>query len=139
MKQPSAHDRFRELTEIRGMDPDTADALTSGEGPRPAEFDATREHFGSGFWFESLAEGAFNVDGSIAAYPDDEPRQFRWRLGWWRAGSGQTRAQLGSDEAHAGYDAFVARYPERMNVTRDFWDDEEAVEAERRRRYPKWK
>lgn len=94
-----------------------------------------------GYWWSELPEGPYNVEGSRRAYPCDEPRQFRFQLGWYRAGSGEMRSnvQPRSEEALAGWDAFQTAYPTRVRISTDPWDDPEWVDAERKRRYPGWK
>jgi hypothetical protein len=109
---PDPYERERALVEVRGMDAESASAAIDGGGVRSGEFEAHHEHCGSGWWWESVVEGAYNVAGSQAAYPGNLPKQFRYRLGWWRAGSGAPRDyRLGSEEAEKGWDEFRERYP----------------------------
>jgi hypothetical protein len=120
VKPTSAFERETRLREIVGVDADEAAARTSGDTRRTGEYEATDKHFGSGYWWESIPEGCYNEAGAKAAYPDCPPHQYRFSLGWYRAGSGEWRSSVLTEEALAGWDAFAARYPGR--VRHDPWD-----------------
>lgn len=116
----------------------TEEEIRASKGLHDREEDGKRRHpCSSGYWWENLPEGPYNEDGAKAAYPDCEPKQFRYRLGWYRAGNRDSLYRP-SPEEQAGYDAFAARYPHMIRKSDNPWDDEEFLEARRKEHRVWW-